>query len=62
MMQLYSPQLSIQSKTFIDNAIGEFECNFNQLEIYRKMREDGFGELNWEDLKTNLNRIKIDCF
>ncbi|MBL19092.1 MAG: hypothetical protein CMC82_04600 [Flavobacteriaceae bacterium] len=62
MMQLYSPQLSIQSKKFVDNAIKNFECNFNQLEIYRKMREDGFGELNWEDLKTNLNRIKIDCF
>jgi len=62
MMQLYSPILSIQSKTFVDNAIENFDCNFNQLEIYRKMREDGFGELNWEDLKTNLNRIKIDCF
>ena len=25
------------------------------------MREDGFGELNWGDLKGNLNRISSDC-
>lgn len=62
MMQLYSPQLSIQSKVFVDNAIENFECNFSQLEIYRKMREDGFGELNWDDLRTSLNRINTDCF
>lgn len=62
MMQLYSPILSIQSKVFVDNAIENFECNFSQLEIYRKMREDGFGELNWDDLRTSLNRINADCF
>lgn len=61
MMQLYSPQLSIQSKDFVKNAIENFECNFNNIEIIRKMRQDGFGELNWEDLKTRLNKIQIDC-
>lgn len=61
MMQLYSPQLSPQSKDFVKNSIEDFECDFNIIEVYRKMREDGFGELNWDDLKTNLNRIKADC-
>jgi len=61
MMQLYSPQLSVQSKDFVKNSIEDFECEFSTIEVYRKMREDGFGELNWEDLRTNLNRIRIDC-
>jgi hypothetical protein len=25
------------------------------------MREDGFGELNWEDLKSQLNKINYEC-
>ncbi len=61
MMQLYSPSLSIQSKDFVKNAIENFECNFNNIEIIKKMRQDGFGELNWEDLKTHLNKIQADC-
>jgi len=61
MMQLYSPQLSVQSKDFVKNSIENFDCDFNIIEVYRKMREDGFGELNWDDLKTNLNRIKAGC-
>ncbi len=60
MMQLYSPQLSLQSKKFVDNAIENFESNFNYIEIIKKMRVDGFGELNWEELKTHLNKIQID--
>jgi len=61
MMQLYSPMLSPQSKDFVRNAIENFECNFNKIEIIRKTREDGFGELNWEDLKTHLNKIASEC-
>jgi len=61
MMQLYSPCLSIQSKDFVKNAIENFECNFNNIEIIKKMRQDGFGELNWEDLKTRLNKIQVEC-
>jgi len=61
MMQLYSPQLSLQSKKFVDNAIENFESNFNYIEIIKKMRVDGFGELNWEELKTHLNKIQVDC-
>ena len=61
MMQLYSPMLSPQSKDFVKNAVENFECNFNKIEIIKKMRDDGFGELNWEDLKLHLNKISAEC-
>ena len=57
MMQLYSPQMSIQSKLQVKESIENFEATFNKTEIIGMMREDGFGELNWEDLKEKLNRI-----
>ena len=57
MMQLYAPQMSFQSKMTVKEAVESFECTFNKTEVIRMMREDGFGELNWEDLRTNLNRI-----
>ena len=57
MMQLYAPQMSIQSKIQVKESIENFEATFNKTEIIGMMREDGFGELNWEDLKEKLNRI-----
>jgi 5'-3' exonuclease len=61
MMQLYSPQMSVQSKQKVDYAITEFECSFNKTSIIGLMMEDGFGELNWEDLKASLNKISVEC-
>jgi len=61
MMQLYSPMLSPQSKDFVSNAVENFECNFNKIEIMKKMRDDGFGELNWKDLELHLNKINSEC-
>jgi hypothetical protein len=60
MMQLYSPMLSPQSKDFVKNAVENFEFNFNKIEIIKKMRDDGFGELNWKDLELHLNKIAIE--
>ena len=60
MMQLYSPMLSPQSKDFVVNAVENFEFNFNKIEIMKKMRDDGFGELNWKDLELHLNKISIE--
>tara|TARA_Y100000296_G_scaffold73162_1_gene90338 strand:+ start:22 stop:1011 length:990 start_codon:yes stop_codon:yes gene_type:complete len=57
MMQLYAPQMSFQSKMIVNEAIENFEHTLNKTEIIGMMREDGFGELNWEDLRANLNRI-----
>jgi len=61
MMQLYSPQLSPQTKDHIKYSVENFACEFNKTEIIKLMREDGFGELNWEDLKTHLNKIQREC-
>ena len=60
MMQLYAPQMSIQSKTFVKESIENFEFTFNKTGILKMMIDDGFGELNWEDLKTSLNKIISD--
>ena len=61
MMQLYSPQMSVQSKTYVKESIENFECEFNKTEIIGMMRHDGFGELNWGDLQANLNKIHKEC-
>jgi 5'-3' exonuclease len=61
MMQLYSPLISVQGKQTIDYALDNFECDFNKTELLRLMMEDGFGELNWEELKTFLNKISREC-
>ncbi len=61
MMQLYSPMLSINSKDFVKTAVSDFDCAFNKTGVIKKMREDGFGELNWEELRTRLNKIAASC-
>tara|TARA_R110000824_G_scaffold362744_1_gene550719 strand:- start:2616 stop:3581 length:966 start_codon:yes stop_codon:yes gene_type:complete len=61
MMQLYSPLISVQGKRVIDHALENFECDFNKTELLKLMIEDGFGELNWEELKTFLNKISREC-
>jgi len=53
--------MSVQSKTHVRESIDNFECEFNKTEIIGMMRDDGFGELNWEVLKENLNKINKDC-
>ena len=42
MMQLYAPQMSIQSKIHVKDSIENFEATFNKTEIIGMMREDGF--------------------
>jgi len=61
MMQLYSPLISVQGKQTIDYALDNFECNFNKTELLKLMMNDGFGELNWEELKVFLNKISREC-
>mgnify|MGYP001213612501 CR=1 FL=1 len=61
MMQLYAPLISVQGKQTIDYALENFECDFNKTELLKLMMNDGFGELNWEELKTYLNKISREC-
>ena len=46
-------------KYMLKISIENFECEFNKTRDYgHDASDDGFGELNWEDLKrTNLNKI-----
>jgi len=60
LMQLYVPQISYQGRAVVKEAIENFEFSYNQMEIIKMMRNDGFGELNWETLRTTLNRIVYD--
>ena len=57
MMQLYSPQMSIQAKTITKEAIENFEFTFNKTELIKMMNVDGFSELNLDDLTAHMNRI-----
>mgnify|MGYP003627535575 CR=1 FL=1 len=57
MMQLYAPQMSVQSKILVKDSIENFDFNFNKTAILKMMIDDGFGELNWEELKAHLNKI-----
>ena len=60
MMQLYAPQMSVQAKIHVKESVENFECDFNKTELLRLMQEDGFGELNWEELKAHLNKNTIN--
>ena len=61
MMQLYSPQLSVQAKDHVKYAVENFECEFNKTQIIGMMKDDGIGALNWDDLKVHLNKISREC-
>ena len=60
-MQLYAPQMSVQSKTQVKESVENFEFTFNKTGILKMMIDDGFGELNWEDLKVHLNKVVNEC-
>ena len=59
-MQLYSPNISIQGKNKICYAIEEAEQQFNKTEVMKMMNEDGFGVFNWTDLFATMKRIVAD--
>jgi len=56
-MQLYSPTMSIQSKQSVDWNLNNFDHEFNYIEILKMMRDDGFGELNWSDMKMYFDKM-----
>jgi len=43
-MQLYSPAISIQTKSKIQHTLDNFKPEFNKTEVIKRMREDGFGD------------------
>ena len=60
LMQLYSPNLSPQTKAEIKKIIENSELSFNKTEFKKMMIQDGFGDFNWSAMTQGFNRIVLD--
>ena len=60
LMQLYSPQISVQTSQKINSFLDNNPRHFNKTAIRAMMLEDGFGETNWTDLFQRCNKISLD--
>lgn len=56
-MQLSSPQISIQVKQQIDELFEEFKPEFNQLEFRKMAIQDGFGTVDYSFLNTVMKKF-----
>ena len=56
-MQLNTPSISTTTAAIITQHIKNYPKEFSKTNIRKMMIEDGFGEINWEDLFTSLNKI-----
>jgi 5'-3' exonuclease len=59
-MQLYSPSISIQLKTKINNVLNEYEPEFNKTKLRSTMHKDGIGEISLNNLFESFNRTISD--
>ena len=57
-MQLYSPQISIQTKVEIENMFDTFEPQMNLFNFKKMMVQDGFGALNFSVLFDTMKATK----
>ena len=60
MMQLYTPSLSIDAKKTIHTTLENADMTFNKTEIIKMMMEDGFNDLEWQELQAYFRRIVFD--
>ena len=60
MMQLYSPLLSIDAKTLINETLKNPDQSFNKTEVIKMMMKDGFGEINFIEMFRHFNKISLD--
>jgi len=56
-MQLYTPSISTATSAIIKEHIKNYPKQFAKTNIRKMMIEDGFGEMNWGDLFSSLNKI-----
>lgn len=56
-MQLYSPAISIDGKSIINNTLGGFVPEFNKTEVIKRMAIDGFGDWDTSALFANFKKI-----
>lgn len=57
MMQLSSPQISIQSRTRIRETCGDYEPLLNKTGLIKNMTKDGLGHVSLSDLYETFSRI-----
>ena len=58
-MQLYTPTLSVDAKREVRHTCAEADLGFNQTEINKMMLQDGFGEINFQELFAAFKRIAL---
>lgn len=56
-MQLYTPNMSLQSQSQVKYTLENFVPEFNKTEFLKMSITDGFVDLNLNELFTNFNRI-----
>lgn len=59
-MQLGTPNISVQDSMKIDYALDNSECTFNKTEIIKMMLQDGFGEGDWSELFLRMKLIQAE--
>ena len=60
LMQLYSPNISIQTKNKIKYIIKNSELTFNKTNTNGMMLEDGISKLNWSDLFLTFKKMVLN--
>lgn len=59
-MQLGTPNISVQDSLSIDYALENSECTFNKLEIIKMSIQDGFGEMDFSDLFMQMKKVHLE--
>ena len=58
-MNLGTVFLSPQNTRVIKESIENYPLDFNRTEVVKMMVNDGFAAMNWDDLYTSMNRIRV---
>jgi DNA polymerase-1 len=59
-MQLGTPNISVQDSMKIDYALENSECTFNKMQITKMMIQDGFGEFDASELFLRMKMIQLE--
>jgi len=60
LMQLYSPNISVQNKEKIKYTIRNSDFTLNKTNTHAMMLEDGIGKTSWNDLFAALKKIVLE--
>jgi len=59
-MQLYSPNISVQTAQKTRNVISDFIFSLNLTETQKMLLEDGVGESNFQDMYATFKKMVVD--